>query len=352
MHCPNVIWYNAKVKFWDKPKGVGLIMKKLDINPFREFWQDCFNCIVYSLTEYSQDVPRLYYYNNMYVYKFTEEHVSENNGVYRSLVPWTDNFRLLDELTTNMEKYKLFAMDDPLTLIKSKLDENRIILVAIDLFDWIREGLHYHNNHIIHMSLVIGYDDDSRELIILETGDDMYAEHRVCYDDAIKAFAGANLHSRIYDINKSTKVEMFSKDDLAHYAKDIIKSIDQMISAADSIWNVDGFSTRCLDEVLTIIQTHMFSMQNRAFINAYMFENYFESAEIKGIDFSKSFHEMEKRFEQQKGVCIKSQYRNNKLENILGIKEKLFSMLAKEKNLWLHYISNYDAMQIKTCYDK
>lgn len=326
-------------------------MKKIEIKPFREFWQDCFNCIVYSLTEYSQDVPRLYYYNNMYVYKFTNETVSEGK-TYSSIVPWTDNYRLLGELTTNMEKYKLFAINDPVSLVKEKLDQNKIVLVALDLYNWIREGLHYNKSHIVHMSLVIGYDDDSQELIVLETGNDMFAEHRVGYEDAAKAFAGADIHSRIYDLNKDMKVKMFTKDDLAFYAKDVIRTIEEVTEDESKVWNVEGFSSEDLDDVLNIIQTHMFSMQNRAYINAYMFEHVFVDDKVKGVSLSEGFREIEKKFEQLKGVCIKSQYRDNKLESIKGIKEKMFCMLKNEKDLWLQYIDNIDSLQYKQCYDR
>lgn len=322
-------------------------MKKIDVKPFREFWQDCFNCIVYSLTEYSQDVPKLYYYNNMYMYNFTEETSSESGAKYRSLTPWTDNFRLIDELTTNQEKKKLAGSENPIQYVKEKIDEEKVVLLAVDLFHWINEGLHYLTNHIVHMSLVIGYDDEAGELIVLETGDDMYAEHRVPYERAEKAIRAADISTRVSEINPEVNVKMYTKEDVAFYAKQIIESIDEKLESADDIWNVEGFSDEGLNEVLAIIQTHIFSMQNRAYIDAYMFENAFESDTAEGISLGEKFHEIEKNYERLKGVCIKAVYRKNKYQEIMNVKNKMLSMLETEKDLWNHYIKHVDKMRIK-----
>lgn len=322
-------------------------MKRMNIEPFREFWLDCFNCIVYSLTEFSQDVPKLYYYNNMYRYNYTEETVKENGIKYRSLVPWTDNFRLLDELTHNLEKKKLAECENPIQYVKEKIDEGKIVLLAIDLFHWIKEGLHYMNNHIIHMSLVIGYDDDAEQLIVFETGDEGYLEHRVDYEQAEKAIKAAHISTRVSEINPVVKVKMYNKENLAFYAKQIIESIDEKIENAHDIWKVEGLSDEGLNEVLSIIQTHIYSMQNRAYINAYMFENAFENDLVEGVSLHEKFHKMEKDYERLKGVCIRLMYRRNKYQEIMKVKEKMMNMLEVESGLWKHYIKHFDKLCMK-----
>jgi hypothetical protein len=319
-------------------------MKKINVRPFRRFWQDCFNCIVYSLTDYSQDVPELYYYNNMYSYIFTNEKVTENGEEYKSIVPWMDNFRLVDELTTNREKVQVYNMENPIEYIKEKVDEEKVILLGIDLFYWINEGLHYMNNHIIHMSLVIGYDDDTEELIVLETGNDMFAEHRVPYDRATQAIKASTLVTRVSDLNKEYKVKMFTLDDLEFYAKNIISSIDEIIRKKEDIWKIENASDEGLFEVLSIIQTHMFSMQNRAKINGYMFENAFKSDTFSDSTFHDSFNEIAADFEKLKGACIKAQYKNDKKKAIDSIKSKMFILLNKERQLWTAFEETSEKM--------
>ncbi len=318
----------------------GKKMKKINVRPFRKFWQDCFNCIVYSLTDYSQDVPELYYFNNMYSYIFTDEKVSENGEKYRSIVPWTDNFRLVDELTTNREKIELYNYENPIEYIKDKIDEEKVILLGIDLYYWINEGLHYMNNHIIHMSLVIGYDDDTEELIVLETGNDMFAEHRVPYDRATQAIKASTLVTRVSDLNKDYKVKMFTVDDLVYYAKKIIASIDEINRNKDDIWKIENASDEGLFEVLSIIQTHMFSMQNRAKIDAHMFANAFKNDEIQDSTFHDSFSEIATEFEKLKGACIKAQYKNDRKKAIEKIRSQMLLLLNKERQLWIAFVED------------
>lgn len=102
----------------------------MNIVLFREFWQDCFNFIVYSFIGNTQYVPTLYYYNNMYKYCFTEETASESGIEYKSVVPWTDNFRLYDEITKNRERITFQNIENPIQFIKDKIDEEKIVLLG------------------------------------------------------------------------------------------------------------------------------------------------------------------------------------------------------------------------------
>lgn len=323
-------------------------MKIINILPFKEFWQDCFNCIVYSITEYSQSVPRLYYYNNMYKYNFTEETGTKNGVKYKSLVPWTDNFRLYDELTINQEKVNLAKIQKPIQFIKEKIDEEKIVLLAVDLFYWVDGGLHYMKTHLMHESLVIGYDDDKTELIVLEiTSRKGYSEQRIDYQQAVKAIRGATISSYVSEIDRSMQIKMYTKDDLAFYAKQIIDSIDEKILNKDDIWRIEGFSDEDLSEMLLVVQTHVYSMQNRSYINAYMFENVFENNCIQGLSFCEKFYELEKGFERLKGVLVRLHYKTNKYQEILKVKESILNMLVLERGLWQHYINYFDEMRMK-----
>ena len=322
-------------------------MKKFDIKPFREFWQDCFNCIVYSITEYTQNVPKLYYYNNMYSYITTDESTSENKKEYMSLTPWTDNFRLMDELTNNRTKLELNSNSSVIDEIIKCIDEDKIVLLMIDLFYWIDEGLHYLHNHINHYSMVIGYDEEREELIVLETGDDMYAEFRVPYERVIKSIHAAGDAVYSYEINENADVKMFNKEDISFYATQVIESIDDIVNQKDRLLNVEGFDENDLSDVLNIIQTHMFSMQNRALINSYMFENAFLNDFIDEVSLHEEFKNSANEFEKLKGACIKAQYRNNKYSEVERIRNKVFELLGKEKSLWRIYIDNHEKLEMK-----
>lgn len=321
-------------------------MKKINVVPFRKFWQDCFNCIVYSLIDYTFHVPDLYYYNNMYTYKITEETARDGDKeiLYISATPWTDNFRLIEEITREEELQFWETEKDVIGYIKKALDEDKVVLAAVDLFYWIDEGLHYHHNHISHMSLVIGYDDDIQKMYILETGNGGFTEFCVTYDCAIEAIQHTDFPTRVLELNKDAAVKMYDKADLAFYAKDVIKSIDEIVEKKDQLWAVEEVSEEGLYEVLSILQTHIFSMQNRAEIDAYLFENAFESDVIDNISLSEEFLKNANAFEKLKGVCIKLQHRKNRLEGIHKLKDNVFELLKKNRNLWSLYIEKNDLL--------
>ena len=91
----------------------------------------------------------------------------------------------------------------------------------------------------------------------------------------------------------------------------------------------------------------MFTMQNRSNINAYMFENAFESDSIEGISLHEEFEKSGEDFEKLKGACIKAKYRTNKENEIRKIKDKVYSLLGKERSLWNLYIENKDRLRMK-----
>ena len=325
-------------------------MKKFEIKPFREFWQDCFNCIVYSMTDYAFDVPKLYYYNNMYFYRITDETAHDDGKAiqYKSFTPWTDNFRLIDEITKNREIQNWEDEHDIIGYVKKNLDNDRLVLAGVDLYYWIKDGLHYHHNHIDHMSLIIGYDDDVKEMTILETGDDMYAEFTVTYDCVIEAIEHCSIPTRSFEIDRDAVVKLFDRDDLVYYAKNIVASIEDIVNRKDEFWRVEGVSDDGLYEVISILQTHIFSMQNRAKIDAYMFKNAFKSDVIGDRSLNEEFSNIASKFEGLKGRCIKLLYRNNRIEQILKIKDEVFELLQSDKKIWELFIDNCDKIEMET----
>ncbi len=322
-------------------------MKKIDIKPFRDFWQDCFNCIVYSVIDYTQDVDRLFFYNNRYTYVTTNETTDNTKKTYKSITAWTDNISFLETVGKNRQETNYHDPDELLAYVKQQIDAENIVLMSIDLFHWIDEGLHYQTNHVVHFSMAIGYDDEKGELIVLETGNDMYAEFRVPYERVILASNAGNNLIYTYEINRDVKLTMFNKQELSEQAGPIIASIQEKLDNEDEILQIDDFDEDDLTEVLDIIQTHMFSMQNRCKINAHMFENAFLNDSVDGTTMHDEFTKIAVDFEKMKGACIMAKCRNDKVGAIKKIKQRIFENLKKEQDLWNLYIEHKDAFEMK-----
>ena len=60
-------------------------------------------------------------------------------------------------------KEYVFEMQDPVAELLTRIRENRIISVEIDLFNWNPDSLDYGRNHVKHMSMCIGADEEKQE---------------------------------------------------------------------------------------------------------------------------------------------------------------------------------------------
>ena len=313
-----------------KYSGPGL--KKYMIVPFRKYWLDCLNCIVNSLIDYFFSVPQTYYYNNDYVYEYTEETSSENGYLYQSLLPVTDSFKTLQELWTDNLPINLSQAENPIKIIKEAIDHNKTVLLAVDLYHWVNSGMHYQHNHIWHFSLVIGYDDNSGELIVFETGDYGYAEFRVPYDRAITAMRANPSESSISHIDRNKKIAGCSKEEIKHNAKKVADSIKRVISNMEAIWKIEGIEEKEATGVFDIISSHMYSMQNRMKLNSMLISQIGEDEEYLNI--ANQFRVLGDKYGKLKNIAIKLRMKKMWKEKIKDIKSELELNMKEERKLW------------------
>lgn len=326
-------------------EGEGI--KKMIIAPFRRYWLNCMNCIAYSLVGYGFDVPYMYYYNNNYTYGFTDETVPETGHKYQSIMPMIDSIKIIKGITTNKEKVYMYKEKNPIAYIKDAINHQKVVRLAVDLYDWIDSGLHYQKNHILHMSLVIGYDDIHKKLIVFDTGNYGFSEFHVDYDRALKAIRGNENPSSISELDRTADVHMYTLKDIVQHAEKIIDSIDTMIQKQDELWKVDYFTEEEIEDILSVLPTHMYSMQNRANMNAYIFEHVFVADQIGNISMHNSFLQLGAKYSECKNVCMKLKLKRNKFDKLNDIKKKVIDLLIKEKELWQLYISQSDLLEMK-----
>ena len=68
---------------------------------------------------------------------------------------------------------------------------------------------------------------------------------------------------------------------------------------------------------------------------------------INDLSLSGEFGKIAKEFEKLKGACIKLLYRAEYIQTIQRIKDKMFALLAEEKQLWESYIDHNDGIHMK-----
>lgn len=322
-------------------------VKKLMISPFRRYWLTCMDCIAYSLIDYGFSVPYTYYYNNCYTYGFTNEKTEKTKDEYQSVTPVTESYELVKSVTKDRQRVLLYEEEDPIGMIKAAIDEEKIVRVSVDLYYWIASGFNYMQTHLQHMSLVIGYDDIRRELIVFDTGYVGFTQYRVDYDRAVKAFQGNHHPSSIGVLDRDADVHMYTVEDVAIYAKKLVESIDDILENADRLWNFEGIPEEGTEDIFSILPTHMYSMENRANMNVFMFKNAFESDRIEGIFLCEEFRKLSQGYEECKNACIKIKLKRNKWKKMQEVKEKLLKLFVREKEVWTLYINKGVQLKMK-----
>lgn len=185
---------------------------------------------------------------------------------------------------------------------------------------------------MVHISWIVGYDDE--KLYVLDTGDRGYKEFAVDYEQARKAIKDANIPSYVADIIFDTEIEMFTFEDVRKNAKKINESIDSVLSCINSLWQIDEFSDESLLSVILMMQTHMYSLQNRQKINAVMAKNFGKTDEFGNDYIYLKFKELEQDYDILKKRCLQAEVRKNKRKIIDEVRQKLVFYLCEEKGLW------------------
>lgn len=318
----------------------------LQIEAFNDFWLDCNTTILYSILLSTNAVDKEYIYNNRYEYKLIEEEVQGTNEIFVSISLTSDISILKNKLLKNEQKVNLYSHSCPIEAIKKLLDHEHIILLRVDLFYWLDDNYHYGNTHLEHYSLVKGYDEERKCLIVFETGIKGYCECSISYDKAVEAIHAAHAASLVYDLDCNLEKIMYTKQDIVRNAEKIIDSIDYICSNQEYILYVSKMSEVGIRDVYDVLQTHLFEMQNREKVNRHLFMNAFQNEFIKGYSFCKEFERLEGQFEILKCICIKNQLKKNNWEVLENLKYKIISMLKEERDVWKKFLEVQTKMKL------
>lgn len=319
----------------------------MQIDAFNDFWLDCYTTMLYSVLLSTSTVDKAYIYNNKYMYELTEEEVPETNEKFFSVSVNMDTSVLREKMFKHEHKVALYDQEDPIEVIKKILNDQCVILLRVDLFYWIDENYHYEKNHVVHLSLVRGYDETKKELIVLETGSSGYKEYSISYERAKTAISSAKFASLVYEVNYELTDLMYTKRDVVLWAEEIIDSIDYVYSKRSFILETNNMSDVGARYVNDILQTHLFSIQNREKVNRHLFMIVFENNIIEECDFCEKFERLEKQFETLKNVCVKNRIKKNAKETLSQMKEQLCSLLLEEKKIWKLFLEKQKELKFR-----
>ncbi len=318
----------------------------MNLIAFNDFWLDCYTTLLYSILLSIDVVDKAYIYNNQYCYSLCEEVTPMMGKKFISVCAENNNSQIEDKILINKQCISMNSFDSPMEVLKKILNEQKVVMLGVDLYYWIEDNIHYNRNHIEHYSLVKMYDESKDELVFFETGLNGYQEYKIFSEQAIKAirsFSGATL---IYDINYDVGDIMYTKKDIYINARNIISSIEHILNDKDIILCVGDMAECELIYVSDILQTHIFNMENRQKVNRHLFMIGFNSPIIDGFDYCNRFGELENKFRILKARSMRNTVRKRYRQNIIEAKSHILELLNEEREIWKQFIKHYKVLRL------
>lgn len=198
---------------------------EINVKIFTDFFINCEMNIWLSLLMSKEHTYQVLSYVNGYKY-----YVNDAYGWCKAI----DVFKqtLNDELSSVIEcNYLDVSKDDLVDIIKSNVDSQQIIGVAVDLYNWLPNGIAYRKEHWYHYTTVVGYDEDSIYVI----DDDMYGygKKKVSYNTLLNAFTPNTLEAGLvkYLIKEHLQEQNIRLDVICENAEKILPQLDQFITS-------------------------------------------------------------------------------------------------------------------------
>ncbi len=309
----------------------------MDIKPFREFWLDCYTSMLYSIYLSNPKVCKSYVYNNFYEYIIRDEEIDGSERKYISLIPMNDISKLEESLLLDAQEIDVWNCADPIESVRRCLLERDVIMLSVDLYEWVDDTYDYQRNHINHFSLVMDIDEELECLVVLETGAKGYKKYCVPFDNAKKAIMLCEESSYAYNINRDIDNFTISKQDIIDNAKHIVSTIEKVLLHVGAVYDISGATDKEMICINDMLQTHLYIMENRQKVNRLLFEIFFD--EKNGdFAFSSSFKRLTDEFVKIKGILLKMNCRGQSRKGMETILERLPKLLTKEKDLWEAFI--------------
>lgn len=316
-------------------------MKKLGIIPFRDFWIDCYSTAIYSILLSYFSTDKCIVYNNNYVYKLSNA-VYSDDCIFWSIAPEVLIIPIEKNIFVNVEWIDLSSKNNIIECIKEYCNQEKILLLGVDLYEWVSDNFHWHRNHINHHALINGYDEVKEKIFVLETGEHGYMEYELSYSEVEKAvlsFSGTA--SGIFDINKSNPKIRCSYNDIIENSINIIESIDNILAGDIKPFNFYDLESEQIRFALDHIQTHLYSIESRQKANCLLIKSSFILKEDLN-PFINGFARLQTEYSKFKNSVLKLNS-CDKTDNILAQYQSwILNLLSQERSLWEHFITHKD----------
>lgn len=310
---------------------------KLNIEPFNDFWINCHFAMLYSIMLSKLNCDKNIVYCNNYEY-IMAEYTNEKGYTYNSIHTNMLIKELEEKVYVNQKAYWWHDNPDLIEDIKTRIDQNKIVRLSVDMYYWIEDSLLYHKFHSNHHAIITGYDEQLGIMYTLDAGHDGYLEHEVSYEHLINAARhGVEYPSLISDIGTEVNGLKIVYKDVFENARGICKSIDEVCGKFDRVWNLKDADQYDLMNASSNIRINMLGFSYRNHANGLLIKNMFDSAAGK---YTRQFENIFEGYDTIKNVILKETKRDCNYVVFDRMKSKFFELLMKEKEVWVEIIND------------
>lgn len=247
------------------------------IKPYDEHYMNCYLNNLYSIAcSYDKNYKLLSYKNDFHYsiiknenkcklhFDYTNDfYLSIYNAIYNSAHgQQLDIFKipLGEKKEINLQTFK----DVPSWLLN-----NQILFIIIDLFNFNNKNIFYNKIHREHFLLIIGYDQNKKEFMVLDNGNKGYGVYNIAYSNLYSLIDKDTPHGYVLDISK---VKLFNQaeinnDDIKNNANRLINETIFIVNEISETSFPRDYSEYC--ELLIFVQRCF----NRHISNKYLLEH-------------------------------------------------------------------------------
>lgn len=310
---------------------------KHDITGFNEFWLDCDTEMMFSLLVSYNSLYKNIAYQNDYHY-----------SIVRSQTPhdiYFNEVRLIPDISYLREKtFKILAQitnsdtENNLTLIKKSLIEGHYVMIGVDLFEWVRENMCYHNLHVEHYTLLNGYNDEKNTFYTMETDNEMYREFEVSESmliGAMEMMETLKYQVVVFDfLPQLIEDKLFNLSHVRKNAKKIIKSIKPLLKQKFWIFSPEDYKGMFYRDMTVM---YLLQINCRAKANRLLFR-YLCKKEKISQEYNIEAKELEKGWIGVHHSISKLYFKKDAVEQMYQQNNKIHCLFLKELNLWKRFL--------------
>lgn len=298
--------------------------KTLKVRPFADFWINCYvNDVLSILTTIEPSYKKLSFINS---YNYTITGIS---SWWRELDINPSKY-LWDRLSIGESINIYLKQENIIDEIRNKIDNNRYILVLVDLYYWLKNSLNWNNNHYHHYVLITGYDDDKKMIYSISDNIGGYSENEIPYERFIKAlvFFDNEHHGKEFILPDNIPAFQYCFYDIFDFARKINEDIKK--ASYMRLWILPQ------DVNISLVYFKVTRIADRQKGNEKLFGQLYEDGFITSklcVSLSEMSRSLYNMWSKLKGILIRAHMKNNDIDleklNILSR-----NALKTEYDMW------------------